>query len=86
MSTVIKPLANTINIDSTANNMNGATLLKVVNSSTTTYATLVFKYANGTQYADLPMAPLESVIVQKANTDLVIGNSMYACAIAWPKG
>lgn len=86
MSTVLKPLANTINIGSTANNMNGATLVKVVNSSTSTYASLVFKYADGTQYADLPMAPLESVVVQKANTDLIIGNNMYACPVAWPKG
>jgi hypothetical protein len=86
MSTVLKPLANSINIGSTANNMNGATLVKVVNSSTSTYASLVFKYADGTQYADLPMAPLESVVVQKANTDLIIGNNMYACAVAWPKG
>jgi len=86
MSTVFKPLANTIDIGSTANNMNGATLLKVVNSSTSTYATLVFNYANTQQYADLPVAPLESVIVQKANTDLVVGTNLYACAIAWPKG
>ena len=86
MSTIIKPLANTINIGSTANNMGGATLLKVVNSSTSTYATLVFKYANTQQYADLPVAPMESVIVQKANTDIIIGTGMYAAAIAWPKG
>jgi hypothetical protein len=86
MSTIIKPLANTINIGSTANNMNGATLLKVVNSSTSTYATLVFKYANTQQYADLPVAPLESVLVQKGATDIVIGTGMYAAAIAWPKG
>ena len=86
MSTVIKPLANTINIGSTANNMNGATLLKVVNSSTTTYATLVFKYANTQQYADLPVAPLESLIVVKGATDIVVGTGMYAAAIAWPKG
>jgi hypothetical protein len=86
MSAVLKPLANTINIGSVANNMNGATLLKVVNSSTSTYATLVFKYANNQQYADLPVAPLESLLVQKANTDLVIGTGMYAASITWPKG
>jgi hypothetical protein len=86
MSTIIKPLANTINIGSTANNMNGATLLKVVNSSTSSYATLVFKDASGNQYADLPVAPLESVIVRKANTDLIVGNNMYAASIAWPEG
>ena len=86
MSTVIKPLANTINIGSTANNMNGATLIKVVNSSTTTYASLVFKYANTQQYADLPVAPMESVVVQKGNTDIIVGTGMYAASIAWPKG
>jgi hypothetical protein len=86
MSTVIKPLANTINIGSTANNMNGATILKVVNSSTSTYATLVFKYANTQQYADLPVAPLESLIVMKGADDVVVGTGMYAAAIAWPKG
>ena len=86
MSTVIKPLANTINIGSTANNMNGATLIKVVNSSTTTYALLVFKYANTQQYADLPVAPMESVVVQKGSTDIIVGTGMYAASIAWPKG
>lgn len=86
MSTVIKPLANTINIGSTANNMNGATLIKVVNSSTTTYASLAFKYANTQQYADLPVAPMESVVVQKGNTDIIVGTGMYAASIAWPKG
>ena len=84
MSTVIKPLANTINIDSTANNMGGATLVKVVNSST--FATLVFKKADGSQYADIPVGANESIIVQKANTDLIVGTGMYASSIAWPKG
>lgn len=84
MATVIKALANTINIGSVANNVYNSTLLKVVNSST--YATLVFKYANNVQYADIPVASNESVIVQKSATDIVIGAGMYAAPIAWPKG
>lgn len=84
MSSIIKPLANTIDIGSTANDVNGATIVKVVNSGT--YATLVFKNASNTQYADIPVAPNESVIVQKAATDLLIGNNMKAVSIAWPKG
>lgn len=84
MSSIIKPLANTIDIGSTANNMGGATIIKVVNSGT--YATLVFKYANNVQYADIPVAANESVIVQKGATDLLLGTSMKAVAIAWPKG
>lgn len=84
MSSIIKPLSNTINIGSAANNINSATVVKVVNSST--YATLVFKYANNVQYADIPVAAGESVVVQKGATDLIIGTGMYAAAIAWPKG
>lgn len=84
MSAIIKPISNTINIASTANSIGGATVVKVVNSST--YATLVFKYANNVQYADIPVGAGESVIVQKASTDLIIGTGMYAAAVAWPKG
>lgn len=84
MSSIIKPLANTINIGSTANNVWNSTVVKVVNAST--YATLVFKTASGTQYADIPVAANESVVVQKAATDTLTGAGMYASAIAWPKG
>lgn len=84
MATLIKPLANTIDIGTTANNMGNATIIKVVNTST--YASLVFKYANNVQYADIPVAAGESVIVQKGATDLLLGTSMKAVAIAYPKG
>ncbi len=84
MSTVIKPLANTIDINSTANTINNATIVKVVNTGA--YATLVFKYANNVQYADIPVANSESVIVQKDATDLLLGSNMRASAISWPKG
>jgi hypothetical protein len=84
MSSIIKPLANTIDIDITANNIGNATIVKVVNSGV--YATLVFKYANNTQYADIPVASGESVIVQKGATDLLLGSNMKAAAITWPKG
>lgn len=84
MSLVLKPLANNINIGSTANSVWNATVVKVVNSST--FATLVFKYANNVQYADIPVAANESVVVQKGATDLLLGTGMYAAPIAWPKG
>ena len=84
MSVIIKPLANTVDIGTTANNMGGATVVKVVNH--TAYATLVFTYANNDQYADIPVANNESVIIQKGATDLIIGTGMHAAAIAWPKG
>ena len=84
MSQVIKPLSNTINIGSTANNIYNATVVKVVNSGT--YATLVCKYANTVQYADIPVAANETVIIQKAATDIIVGTGMYAASIAWPKG
>lgn len=84
MSGIIKPLANTIDIGTTANNIGLATVVKVVNP--TSYATLVFKYANNVQYADIPVANNESVIIQKASTDLIIGTGMHAAAISWPKG
>jgi hypothetical protein len=84
MSTLIKPLANTIDINTTANNIGNATVVKVVNTGA--YATLVFKYANNVQYADVPVANGESVIVQKSATDLLLGSNMKAVAIAYPKG
>ena len=84
MSEIIKPLGNTISINTVANNVNRATVVKVVNSGV--YATLVFKYANNVQYADIPVAPNESVIVQKSATDILLGSNMTAVAIAWPKG
>jgi hypothetical protein len=84
MSQIIKPLANTIDINTTANSIGGATIVKVLNTGAA--ATLVFKYANTTQYADIPVGNNESVIVQKAATDLLIGSNMKAAAIAWPKG
>lgn len=84
MSQIIKPLSNTVNIGSTANNVYSASIVKVVNSST--YATLVCKYANNVQYADIPVAANESVIIQKGPTDIIIGTGMYAVSIAWPKG
>lgn len=84
MSQVIRPLANTIDIGSTANNVSNGTIIKVVNTGS--YASLVFKYANNVQYADIPVAPNESVIVQKGATDVLVGTSMKAVSITWPKG
>ena len=84
MSTVIKPLSNTVSIDSVANNLFNATVVKVNNDNS--YATLVFKYANNVQYADIPMNTGETVIVTKNATDLLIGTGMNAVKIAWPKG
>lgn len=81
---VIKPLGNTININSVANSVFNSTLVKVVNSGT--YATLVCKYANTVQYADIPMGQNESIIIQKNSSDIIIGSNMYAAPIAWPKG
>ena len=84
MSTIIKPLANTININTTANDIYKATVVKVVNDGVT--ATLVFKYANNVQYGEIPLANGESVVVQKGSTDLLIGANMFAAPIAYPKG
>ena len=84
MSTIIKPLGNTISIDSVANNFANATIIKVLNTGA--YATLVFKYANNVQYADIPVGNNESVYVQKNPTDLLLGSNMRGAAISWPKG
>ena len=84
MSQIIKPLSNTIDIGTTANDVYNASIVKVVNQGS--YATLVFKTSDGTQYADVPVAQNESVIVQKSTTDIIVGAGMYAVSIAWPKG
>lgn len=84
MTSVIKPISNTISIDSVANTVFNATVVKVNNDNS--YATLVFKYANNVQYADIPMNKGESVLVEKDPTDKLVGTGMNACAVAWPKG
>lgn len=86
---IYKPLGNEISIGIansvvTTTNIGVGCLLRIFNTATTANL-LHFKYANGTEYANLTISPqsIDDVIVWKNNTDLLIGNSMIALPIAY---
>ena len=84
MSTIYRPLANAVAID-TANDVFTGTVIHIGNQSNQT-ANVVFKYANGVQYASMSINHDASMVVQKAATDTLTGASCVATSIAWPKG
>ena len=61
------------------------TLIHIGNQSNQN-ANVIFKYANGTQYATISINHDNSIIVQKDATDTLTGNNCVATSIAWPKG
>lgn len=80
---IVKPLGNEVTL--TGNNalsVGNAALVRVTNIDTST-AQVVFRYANGVQYADASLGAGESIIVQKRPTDLLIATNMKAGAIAY---
>lgn len=76
---VLKPSGAEININTVANSCGNAYLVRVVNPGVA--AVLNWQYANGNVYANCTVANTESVIVQKATTDLLVGNGMFAVAV-----
>lgn len=84
MSAVYKPLANVVSIG-TANNVWQGTIIHIGNQSNQS-ANIVFKYANGVQYASISVNHDDWIVVQKDATDTLTGASCVATSIAWPKG
>ena len=84
MSTVIRPLSNVVSVG-TANNVFNGTIIYVDNQ-TNQAANLVFKYANGVQYASIGVSHDSSIVVQKSASDTLTGSGCVATSIAWPKG
>ncbi len=80
---IIKPLGNEVTlIGNNASSVANATLVRVTNMDTTKQQ-VVFKYANGVQYADASVPVSESIIVEKNPTDLLLGMNLKAGAIAY---
>jgi hypothetical protein len=81
MTTVLKVLGAEISISS-ANTVSNSTLVRVINTSTS--ATALLNIANTTAtYANVTLAPNESVAVVKAISDTVIGPGLRAAPIAY---
>lgn len=70
-----------ISISSTANDVNKAVLVRIINTGATAVANLA--YSNGTVYANLTISNTESVIVEKSSTDLIKGANMLAVPVAY---
>jgi hypothetical protein len=80
---IVKPLGNEVLL--TGNNalsVGNASLVRVTNIDASP-AAVVFRYANGVQYADASLGVGESIIVQKRPTDLLIATNMKAGAVAY---
>lgn len=80
---IVKPLRNEVLL--TGNNalsVGNATLVRVTNLDTT-LAQVVFRYANGVQYADASIGPQQTILIEKDATDLIIGTNMKAGAVAY---
>ena len=77
---IIKPLGAEVSIAS-ANAVANATLVRVINTGAGAQMNLA--YANGTVYANVTVSNTESVVVQKAATDTVVGANMKAVPIAY---
>jgi len=80
---IVKPLRNEVNlVGNNASSVANATLVRVTNLDSGV-SQVVFRYANGVQYADASLGPNQSIIVEKNPTDLIIGTNMKAGAIAY---
>ena len=84
MSAVYKPLANVVSIG-TANDVWQGTVIHIGNQSNQS-ANVLFKYANGVQYASISINHDDWIVVQKNATDTLTGASCVATSIAWPRG
>ena len=77
---VVKALSNTVSIGS-ANAVSDAKLVMVSNPGA--HGNVVIQYANGTQYASVPVGNTFPVIIEKSTTDLLVGTNMFAVEIAY---
>jgi allophanate hydrolase subunit 1 len=79
---IYKFLTQEIDIGTTANDVNGNQLIRVVNL-TSSNNTLLVQYANGVTYASGSVLGKSEIVVNKNTTDLLIGTGMYATAVAY---
>ena len=79
---IYKFLTQEIDIGTTANDVNGNQLIRVVNL-TSSNNTLLVQYANGVTYASGSVLGKSEIVVNKNTTDLLIGTGMFATAVAY---
>lgn len=79
---IYKLLTQEIDINSTANNIGGNQIVRVVNVSNAN-TVLLQKYANGATYASASVRGNSEIIITKSPTDLLIGAGQFATAIAY---
>ena len=79
---IYKLLGIEIDINTTANNVYGSNLVRVVNTGNSN-TVLLQKYANGTTYASASLVGGNEMVVEKQKDDLLIGSNMRATPIAF---
>lgn len=81
---IIKPLNAQVALSS-ANDVNKSVLVYIVNTGAAASANIA--YANAVVYANVTITNTYPVIIQKANTDLIVGTStMFAVPVAYKGG
>jgi hypothetical protein len=79
---IFKLLGDEININSTANDVYTSVLVRVVNRGTSN-TVLIQKYSNGVQIASTTVLGNSEIVVEKSNTDTLIGSNMVATPVAY---
>ncbi len=78
---ILKVLGPEININTTANDISNAVLVRIINTGAAGVANIA--YANGTVYANLTISNTQYVVVEKSPTDLLKGANMLAIPVAY---
>ena len=79
---IYKLLTQEIDITSTANNIGGNQIVRVVNISNSN-TVLLQQYANGLTYASASVRGNSEIVIIKSPTDLLLGASQRATAVAY---
>ncbi len=79
---IFKLLGDEIDINTTANNVYSSGLVRVVNRGNAN-TILIQRYSNGVQIASTTVLGNSEIIIQKSNTDTLIGANMVATPVAY---
>jgi hypothetical protein len=80
---IIKPLGTEIDIGSTANTVDNAKLVRIINTSGSSNHVANVSFANGTVYTSITLSKDETILLEKDPTDKVLGPNMKAISIAF---
>ena len=78
---ILKVLGPQIDINTTANSISNAVLVRIINTGAAAVANIA--YANGTVYANLTVSNTQYVVIEKTTTDLIKGAGMLAVPVAY---